>query len=562
MINRLHPTLYRVSARAGAVLTALVLAAGGLLHAQTFQLTDMGLLGGPSTTTQYLASRPNAINSAQQVVGGAGYFQAGQQTDAFVWDQVLGTQNLGDLGFGYSIANAINTSGQIAGESFTADGAEAAVLWDSAGIHNIDTLHSGASFASAINKKGQIVGTVLDNASGTYHAFIWDVTNGVRDIGTLGGGQCSATSINSAGQVTGWSLIPGDQVQHAFVWDQSHGLRDLGTLPGFDGSNGVTINDAGQVIGEAYLNATGDSRTFVWDATHGLQDISPGRYSFPKGINNAGQALFYGFTDDQTAYHSFIWSSVQGVTDLGTFGADNFPEAINNGGQVVGSCYTPGYAARHAFLWDPTHGMQDLGALSGGTDSIAWCISDTGGIAGQSNTGTGEYHGIFLAVQPIVVASSGSDRNTAVQQAIAALLPSGDKDTDKGLQKALDSLAKSMDPTLWVDGNHLTAKDGGKFFDAEKQAVQALTDLTKGKKTPAGVVSAAADAIAKLATLSIDLATTAVSDAAGAGGDTKKLADANTALTKASASNQAGKTADAIDQAKQAWQKATDSLKK
>ncbi len=376
---------------AASVITAL--AAATSLHAQ---LTDMGTLGGDPGDSRSHSSRPFGINSANQVVGGSIRFRGNENRHGFLWDTTNVTRDLGTLGGSYSIAYAINDAGQAVGESFTAARGVSAVLWDSTGAHGIDTLNSGASWASAINRNGQVVGTVLNPARGEYDAFIWDSVNGMRDIGTLGGGQCSATAINSRGQVTGWSYLPGSSDQHAFLWDSTNGMRDLGTLPGYDTSDAVGISDAGQVVGTCYSYATGELRVFVWDATRGMQEISPGRYSIAKAINNSGQVIFYGFTDDQTAYHSFIWDSRRGVRDLGTLGRDNFPEAINNAGQVVGSFYTT-ERTQHAYVWGETNGMQDLGTL-GGNMSIAWCISDTGGITGQSTTDTGEFHGFFVQV--------------------------------------------------------------------------------------------------------------------------------------------------------------------
>ena len=152
-------------------------------------------------------------------------------------------------------------------------------------------------------------------------------------------------------------------------------------------------------------------------------------------------------------------------------------------------------------------------------------------------------------------------RVIAVQQALLALLPSGSKDADKSLQKAIDSLTKSLETGLWLDGSHLT-KDGHKVFDADKQAVQALAEIYNGKKTPAALVGPALDAINQLVTIDMDLATTAITDAMQAGGDGKKLAEATKFLAKAAAADQAGNVDAAIESARQAWQKAQEALKK
>jgi probable HAF family extracellular repeat protein len=73
------------------------------------------------------------------------------------------------------------------------------------------------------------------------------------------------------------------------------------------------------------------------------------------------------------------------VTDLGTLGG-TFSQANSNNLflQVAGVSTTANDAAAHAFEWTKKHGMKDLGTLSGGTNSSAQAISDTGVVAGYS----------------------------------------------------------------------------------------------------------------------------------------------------------------------------------
>jgi hypothetical protein len=41
------------------------------------------------------------------------------------------------------------------------------------------------------------------------------------------------------------------------------------------------------------------------------------------------------------------------------------------------------------------------------------------------------------------------------------------RDADK-LEDAINKLAASLDPALWIDGNHIVDKDGNSVFDLER----------------------------------------------------------------------------------------------
>ena len=61
----------------------------------------------------------------------------------------------------------------------------------------------------AINSTGQIVGESNLGDSSETHAFLYSAGT-LLDLGTLGGSSSSAIGINDAGQIVGNSLLAGD----------------------------------------------------------------------------------------------------------------------------------------------------------------------------------------------------------------------------------------------------------------------------------------------------------------------------------------------------------------
>lgn len=112
--------------------------------------------------------------------------------------------DLGTLGGGLSIANAINPAGQVVGYSQTASERDRAFLWKKGVMTDLGARRGtifARSYARDINPAGQVVGW-SQTAIEMNHAFLWE--KGVwTDLGTLGGTGSSASDINPAGQVVG-----------------------------------------------------------------------------------------------------------------------------------------------------------------------------------------------------------------------------------------------------------------------------------------------------------------------------------------------------------------------
>ncbi len=315
--------------------------------AVTYRLRDIGTLGGYSSYVQ-------AINAAGDVVGYS--FTATDGTNAHAFLYRNGTlYELGQPFGGYTVASAINNSGQIAG---TGD-----YLRNSHGfIYNngsvTDLLPYGLGSAAAINSSGQVAG------SGA-HGLLYS-SGAVTDLGTLGGPYSTAWAMNDAAQVVGSSTIsPDSVVTHAFLYSNGV-MSDIGTLGGTYASAGG-INATGTMI-------VGTSWTVAYQ---------------PGGPNTK---------------HAFLYTNAM-MHDLGMLGGSSSGAGgtPNSNGEFTGWAEVPG-GASHAFLY--TSGvMKDLNTMldpsgSGWALTAAYGINDAGWITGYGIAPGGNTHGFLLTPTP------------------------------------------------------------------------------------------------------------------------------------------------------------------
>lgn len=250
---------------------------------------------------------------------------------------------LGTLGGTYSVAQAINDSGQVVGNG---NGVDRAFITgaNGVGMSYLDTLGGTRSYASDINNSGQVAGYSFTD-TGNIHAFITGANgSGMSDLGTLGGDYSIAYGINSTGQVVGVSSTEGNAAYHAFITGPNGvGMTDLGTLSG-DYSAAYGINDSGQVTGVSSIPDTTAQHAFITGPNGvGMVDLgTPDDLtdSIGRGINNAGQVVgFSGFNDNFIGYYAvqgFV-TGTNGSSMTGlTISIDSRADAINDLGQVVG----------------------------------------------------------------------------------------------------------------------------------------------------------------------------------------------------------------------------------
>jgi probable HAF family extracellular repeat protein len=164
------------------------------------------------------------------------------------------------IGKEFSTATDINDSGIVTGYG-GADGiGKFAFRFDvNSGVTtDLGVLSTGdnQSLAMAVNKAGVITGVSGNQASGEFHAFLYD--GKMLDIGPA----FSSADINDAGVVVG-SQIPAGQSQEfrrAFRYDSNSAapqFLDLGVLAGCDGSEALGVNQSNDIVGYSF-NVQGD----------------------------------------------------------------------------------------------------------------------------------------------------------------------------------------------------------------------------------------------------------------------------------------------------------------
>jgi probable HAF family extracellular repeat protein len=309
-------------------------------------------VAGPSTSIFSITTIGNqayGLNASGQVVGLV-------RNRAFLWTPSVanGTSGsmiiLGTFGGNLSLAQDINTSGQVTGYATQSDGSYRAFLYSQGVLTNLGTLGANFSAGYGINDAGQVTGGSYVNSGGTSneHAFLWTPTipNGssgsMADLGTLGGDTSYARAINGFGQVVGEAY---DASGNFFAFLYSNGtMQNLGTLGG-EWSQAYGINDAGQVVGQAYLPGDVGAHAFLWQ--NGIMtDLGAlgGSYSTAIAISPNGQYIV-GYANvlsgADIVYHAFIYTRGRMVDLNSLIPANsgwvlNQANSINNAGQIVG----------------------------------------------------------------------------------------------------------------------------------------------------------------------------------------------------------------------------------
>lgn len=302
-------------------LIALVGAGAGRAEAQSRVIRDLGTLGGPSSFAR-------DVNESGQIVGESS--TANGETHAFIFTPWVGRMvDLGTLGGSFSQARGIADRGLVTGSSSLASGETRAFVWEQGRMTALPPLN-GAPFSEGIDVNDS--GVVVGQSGGI--ATRWQ-NGGVESLGSLGGGSSFATGINSSGVIVGNSSTPSGAF-HGFVF-RNGVMTDLGTFGGVS-SSADGINSSGDIVGSFQPSSESGPRAFV---------IRGGVF-----------------------------------TDLGVLNQSARATAISNSGLIVGEGGSPAF--NHAILWDYNRNLVDLGTLPGSNFSSATSVNSGGTIVGVS----------------------------------------------------------------------------------------------------------------------------------------------------------------------------------
>lgn len=305
--------------------------------------------------------------------------------------QTYAVTDLGTLSSnGYSVAKAVNLSGEVTGAA--GSGAISDVfLYSNEAMSNLGTLGGASGIGNGINSFGKVAG-YSQNSLGTYRAFV--ASNGkMTDIGDLGGGSAVAYAINDIGQVVG-SAVTSDGENHPFLYTNEQ-MIDLGTLGSANTdwwNSAQSVNNAGVVVGTSY-DARGNFFGFVWsNGKMTKMGTLGGQWSQAYAVNNKNQVTGLAYTKSGMA-HAFIATGAGKLTDLGTISgktSTTWGFAINDSGVVVGqSTFQNTY---HAFVYSGGK-MKDLNKLI--PSGSGWTLIEANGINNNGQiVGMGMHSGV------------------------------------------------------------------------------------------------------------------------------------------------------------------------
>ncbi|MEH2314415.1 MAG: DUF3466 family protein [Nostoc sp.] len=217
---------------------------------------------------------PYAINDRTQIVGEA------SEVGAFLYSNGIATS----IGTSANVATSLNNLGQVVGILTS----NTAFLYENGQITNLGTLPGDAySVANDINDSGQVVGNSGLTGEGIYgHAFLYSSSTGLENLGRLRPTDLfsAALGINNLGQVVGFSgtnnnffTTDGNGLR-AFLYSDNtlYDLNDLiapGSDPGFTLTVASAINNNGQIVGRGAVN--GELHAFLLTPTSSVSVAEP-----------------------------------------------------------------------------------------------------------------------------------------------------------------------------------------------------------------------------------------------------------------------------------------------
>lgn len=338
--------------------------------------------------------------------------------------QTYQVTDLGLLDGAPTFATAINDSGIVCG--YAQVDADTTKAWVSAtgigGLVQLPDLGGGDTKALAVGADGVVYGYGTE-AGGVAHALMWPTSTAMVDLGTASPTDgLLAQGVNAGGVIAGFSGSPTAPLQ-GFTKDANPPAM-LGAMAGSPApatSAAYDINDAGQVVGVANWVGAG-TRAFRTDAARSLVSLGTlgANDSFASAINAGGQVVGYS-TNASNVVRAFLWneSSPTPMSDLGAPAGATEARAygVNDLAQTVGMAVLAG-GVTHGVLWQPGQTTRDLNQLipvnSGWVLNEAQDINEGGDIVGFGTLNglahafvMERYTGIDL-LPPVAVATSGA----------------------------------------------------------------------------------------------------------------------------------------------------------
>lgn len=248
---------------------------------RAFSWTSGGGMVNLGTASGRDDSEALSVNANSEIVGTVVDFDPAPPRNrlAFIYLPVaaytlgVGMTSLGTLGGAQSVGMDINDSGQVTGGAMNASGVYRPFRWANGTMTDLGTLggdnksvdHRG----EAINSSGDVAGRSY-TAGNAKHAFFY--SGSMTDLGVLTGGtQSWAFGVNDSDIVVGTSDTTG-AVFRAFVWDSTNGMRNLNSL--ISGSSGWTLLRATDINNDGFItgwgtNGSGNTRAFLLTPTCG-----------------------------------------------------------------------------------------------------------------------------------------------------------------------------------------------------------------------------------------------------------------------------------------------------
>lgn len=331
-----------------------------------YSITDLGVMPGMA------ASSAEGLNERGEVVGHCAPANEYFNQQGFVWSN--GTmRSIGLLDQGeYSLAHAINESGDVVGEGDEGFVQPQAILASSNGLLNIEH-HGGSNLrAIAITDSGVIVGN--RSMSYLWAPIVWtqDPAHPDRFLSVLlpnhPSGQVDsrmgyAFGANNSAEVVGYvqSTVFG-QLGALWANDAAHTLTLLQpAAPGWT-SYAYGINDSGQVVGDSLAGVYATIPT-VWnnDVSHtptALPWLPGGNQGSAIAINRQGMVIGWSNTGAAPdVRRPVLWMNGRVIDLAQTLDASGFGwseiyvSALNDHGQIVGTGLHNGQL--RAFLLNP-----------------------------------------------------------------------------------------------------------------------------------------------------------------------------------------------------------------